>query len=72
MSQTLYELELAHRHIEELAQSKYHYPASRPGSRPVVIQLLGRMMIRAGEALGGRQPSPVTLYTRPKAAVRVF
>lgn len=71
MSQTLYELELAHRHIEELANANHRYPAPRKGSRPVAIQALGRLMILAGEALGGRPVSPAPLYSRPKIEVRV-
>lgn len=71
MSQTLYELELAHRHIEELTHANHRYPAPRKASRPLMIQRLGRVMIHAGEALGGRPASPAPLYSRPKTAVRI-
>lgn len=59
MVQTLYDLEIVHRHIEDLAREHRHYemPESR-ADRSVfrsVSHVLGRGLIRAGEALGGRE-----------------
>ena len=75
MSQTLYELDLARRHIEELANANRRHKRPRPpeqaGFIRAVSQGLGRVMIRAGEALGGRETTTAPLYSRPRTASRL-
>ncbi|HEV2109334.1 MAG TPA: hypothetical protein VGR16_13825 [Thermomicrobiales bacterium] len=71
MSQTLYDLELAHRHIEELTRQRQRYQAAQPPDRRLLRSLghgLGRGLIRAGEALGGREPRSMPTYTTTRTA----
>ena len=71
MFQTLYDLERAHRHIEELAHqnSRYATPQSLAGTGAFrsLRHVLGRGLIRAGEALGGREGGrlPGGAHARP-------
>ncbi len=71
MSQTLYDLELAHRHIEELTRQGQRYQTAQPLARGLLQSLghgLGRGLIRAGEALGGREPHSMPAYTTTTAS----